>query len=151
MPSLLSVFDIVQVADAIKRELEPVMVTYFSLGSRLELNWLRDRILDLPRENRWQALARAALRDDLYSLHRSLTQEVLDTGGRGTDAEQAIEDWSHRNGAALERAVGMLDDIKASRSYDTTTLPVALREVRNLIRGQAPDGASGGESITMGA
>ena len=28
----------------------------------------------------------------------------------------------------------IIADIKASRSYDTTTLPVALREVRNLIR-----------------
>ena len=35
----------------------------------------------------------------------------------------------------------MLADIKASRIYDTTTLPVALREVRNLIRGGPPGGA----------
>ena len=59
-----------------------VMATYFRLGGRLELTWLRDRILELPRDNRWQTLARAALRDDLYSLHRALTQEVL-SGRRG--------------------------------------------------------------------
>ena len=47
------------------------METYFRLGSRLELNWLRDRIIELPRANRWQALARAALRDDLYHLLRA--------------------------------------------------------------------------------
>ena len=47
------------------------------LGERLELHWLRDRIVALPRDDRWRALARAALRDDLYSLHRSLTAEVL--------------------------------------------------------------------------
>ena len=55
--------------------------TYFRLGSRLELNWLRDRIIELPRANRWQALARAALRDDLFNLHRELTREVLEAGG----------------------------------------------------------------------
>ena len=33
----------------------------------------------------------------------------------------------------------MIADIKASRTYDTTTLPVALREVRNLIRGGVAD------------
>ena len=44
----------------------------------------------------------------------------------------------------------MLDDIKASRTFDTTTLPVALREVRNLIRGGAPiEGVRGAESVTM--
>jgi hypothetical protein len=35
----------------------------------------------------------------------------------------------------IERCLGVIADIKASRSYDTTTLPVALREVRNLILG----------------
>ena len=64
---------------------EVVIDVYFRLGSRLELNWLRDRIIELPRANRWQALARAALRDDLYSLHRSLTREVLEAGGRDAD------------------------------------------------------------------
>jgi glutamate dehydrogenase len=140
MPALLSVFDIVEVADATDRESEDVMVTYFQVGSRLQLNWLRDRILELPRANRWQALARAALRDDLYSLHRSLTQEVLEIGER-SDADGAIEQWEGRNEPTLERYLGILSEIKASRNYDTTTLPVALREVRNLIRGGvgAPD------------
>jgi glutamate dehydrogenase len=141
MPSLLSVFDIIEVAGATDRHPEVVMATYFRLGSRLELNWLRDRIFELPRSNRWQALARAALRDDLYSLHRSLTQEVLETGGADSDSDSAIDAWSQRNGAGLERCLSILSDIKASRNYDMTTLPVALREVRNLIRSSAAVGA----------
>ncbi|MBV9473753.1 MAG: NAD-glutamate dehydrogenase, partial [Solirubrobacterales bacterium] len=134
MPAMLSVFDIVEVASATDREQDAVTATYFSLGSRLELNWLRERIIELSRANRWQALARAALRDDLYSLHRSLTQEVLEAADDGADSEQAIEAWTRSNGAAVQRALGVLADIKASNSYDTATLPVALREVRNLIR-----------------
>jgi len=127
-----------------------VMETYFALGSRLELNWLRDRILELPRANRWQALARAALRDDLYSLHRALTQEVLDAGPRGAGSEVALEAWWQRNPVAIERCLGMLADVKASRAYDTTTLPVALREVRNLIRsGTSTGGVAGAESFTL--
>ena len=110
------------------------MVTHFRLGARLDLNWLRDRIFDLPRANRWQALARAALRDDLYSLHRALTREVLETGD-GADSDGAIDRWEQCNKPALERALSILADIKASRNYDTTTLPVDIREVRNLIRG----------------
>jgi glutamate dehydrogenase len=150
MPSLLSVFDIVEASHATKRQPEAVMATYFRLGSRLELNWLRDRIIELPRANRWQALARAALRDDLYSLHRSLTQDVLETGGGSAKSDQAIDAWIESHGAAVERCLAMLGDIKGSREYDTTTLPVALREVRNLIRGASPvDGVAGAESVTM--
>jgi glutamate dehydrogenase len=141
MPALLSVFDTVEVANATEREPAMVMETYFRLGSRLELNWLRDRIIDLPRTNLWQTLAREALRDDLYSLHRSLTREVLEIGGPDSDCDDAIAAWERRNHRALERCLAILDNIKASRSYDTTTLPVALREVRNLIRGVVAAGA----------
>ena len=150
MPALLSVFDIVEVAGATRRREETVMATYFQLGARLELNWLRDRIIELPRANRWQALARAALRDDLYNLHRSLTREVLEAGGRDADTDVAIEAWVGHHEEALARAQSMLADIKASRSYDTTTLPVALREIRNLVRGGIPaGGVPGAESATM--
>ena len=40
---------------------------HFQLGGRLDLHWLRDQIAALPRTNRWQAMARAALRDDLFA------------------------------------------------------------------------------------
>ena len=39
----------------------------------------------------------------------------------------------------------MLSDIRASRRYDMTTLSVALREVRHLIRGGADEDAGPGE------
>ncbi len=135
LPSLLSVFDIVEVSRTTDRSPETVMAIHFGLGSRLQLNWLRERIIDLPRANRWQTLARSALRDDLFSLHRALTHDVLEAGGPNVDGEAAIQSWWHRNAAAVERCLGMIADVRASRSYDTTTLPVALREVRNLVRG----------------
>ena len=128
------VFDIVAVADDTDREFEDVMLAYFALASRLELSWLRDRIYELPRGNRWQALARAALRDDLLSSHRELTRQVLESAGEDETVEQAIEAWAADNDAALERYLSVIADIRASRTYDNTTLPVALREVRGLIR-----------------
>jgi len=134
MPALLSVFDIVEDAAGTGRDQATVTMAYFTLGSRLELDWLRDRILELPRADRWQALARAALRDDLYSLHRSLTHDVIEVGDSQMNSEQAIDIWWRRNAEAVQRCLAVLADIKASRTYDTTTLPVALRELRNLIR-----------------
>jgi glutamate dehydrogenase len=147
---MLSAFDIVEVARAIDADPQMVMRTHFQLGSRLELNRLRDRIVELPRKNRWEALARAALRDDLYSLHRALTQEVLSANRSATQSETAIETWMEANAAALERYLRMLADIKSAGLYDTTTLPVALREIRNLMRGGSDSqGTPGAESFTM--
>jgi glutamate dehydrogenase len=148
MQSMLALFDIVEVAAATERDPEDVLKVYFRLGSRLELNWLRERIIELPRANRWQALARAALRDDLFNLYRELTRKVLETGGPDADPQAAIGAWSERNAETLDRALGMVADIRASRIYDNTTLPVALREIRSLLRGTSRTGAPVG-SVTM--
>jgi glutamate dehydrogenase len=142
MPTLLSVFDIVEDMAATGREQDAVMAVHFAIGSRLGLDWLRDRILELPLDDRWQALARAALRDDLDSLHRSLTQDALRAGGPDAGSEQAIDAWWQGQAASVERYLGVLADITASRSYDTTTLPVALRELRNLIGGTVQSAAA---------
>ncbi|HJS93734.1 MAG TPA: NAD-glutamate dehydrogenase [Solirubrobacteraceae bacterium] len=148
MQSMLALFDIVEVAAATERDPEDVLKVYFRLGSRLELNWLRERIIELPRANRWQALARAALRDDLFNLYRELTRKVLETGGPEADPQAAIDAWAERSGETLDRALGMVADIRASRIYDNTTLPVALREIRSLLRGTARAGMPVG-SVTM--
>jgi glutamate dehydrogenase len=133
-PSLTPVFDVVAVGEMTGREFDDVMHTYFRLAYRLELGWLRERIYELPRANRWQALARAALRDDLLSAQRELTREVLEAAD-GRRAETAIDAWISEHEGAVERSLSTLAEIRASRMYDTTTLPVALREVRTLVRG----------------
>src|SRR5205085_6987265 len=130
MPSLSAAFDIVAIASSTRRPAQEAVTTYFRLGDRLELNWLRDRILELPRANRWQALARAALREDLLWLHRNLACQVLTVEGGSGSSDEAIDRWSAGQEAAVERWLGVLSEIRASGSYDTTTLPVALREVR---------------------
>ncbi len=136
-PAVLSALDVVSAAEATGRDYDQVSRVYFKLGFELDLNWLRGRIIELPRTDRWQALARTALRDELYGLQRQLTEEVLSGATGGADTETAIAAWRERNSGAVERCLGMLADIRGSRTYDMTTLPVALREVRHLIRGGA--------------
>jgi glutamate dehydrogenase len=62
--------DIVEVAASTSTPVLDVAAVYFALADQLHLTWLRDRILALPRDDRWSALARAALRDDVYSAPR---------------------------------------------------------------------------------
>jgi glutamate dehydrogenase len=133
LPALLSTFDIVEVAAKTGHDLELVMLASFEVVSRLQLNWLRQRIIELPRGDRWQTLARAALRDDLANLVAALTAEVIAAGDEGASSEQAFGTWEAARKRPVERFVGVLSDIRASGTFDTTTLPVALREVRSLV------------------
>jgi glutamate dehydrogenase len=130
---LPATFDVVAVATQIDAERRLVMQTYFELASRLELSWLRDRIYELPRTNRWESLTRAALRDDLASIQRRLTAQLLDSADARSGASAAIDAWWASREEAIERWLATLSDVKASRTYDATTLPVALRELRGLV------------------
>ncbi|HEX2125143.1 MAG TPA: NAD-glutamate dehydrogenase [Thermoleophilaceae bacterium] len=129
--TMFAVFDIVEVAEESGLDVESVAAVHFQLGNRLQLHWLRDRIVELPRDDRWRALARAALRDDLYGLHRALTAEVLRSSD-GRDPGARVSAWIEANPAS-DRTLQTLADIRVGRTYDMTTLPVAVREVRNLI------------------
>ncbi|HTU29952.1 MAG TPA: NAD-glutamate dehydrogenase [Solirubrobacteraceae bacterium] len=137
MPALLSVFDIVEDAAACGTDQYTASCVYFGIGERLSLDWLRDRVLELPRSDRWQALARSALRDDLYELHRMLTREILQ-GANGGNPIAAIEAWLEQNAESVARARSVLADVRASEHYDTTTLPVVVRELKNLASEAAP-------------
>jgi glutamate dehydrogenase len=130
---MFSELDIVDIATATDEALEEVAAAYFTLGDRLRLHWLRGHVEALPRENRWQALARAALRDDLYGQQAELTAEILSNTAPELPAHKRIDAWVDANRAQVERALQMLTDIGASGAFGLATLSVALREIRNLI------------------
>jgi glutamate dehydrogenase len=130
--TMFATFDIVEVAEESGLDVERVAAVHFRLGERLELHWLRDRVVALPRDDRWRALARAALRDDLYGIHRELTAAVLEDAPPEGTANEHVDAWVASNPAS-ERCLQTLAEIRVGRVFDTTTLPVAVREVRNLL------------------
>jgi len=132
LPHMYATFDVVEVADESGLDVQAVAAVHFRLGNRLQLHWLHERIVALPRNDRWQAMARAALRDDLYSLHRDLTAEVLRTGPRLESPEDRVNGWVEAH-AGAERALETLADIRVGRTWNLTTLSVAVREVRGLL------------------
>ena len=83
-------------------------------------------------------MARAALRDDLFSLHADLTADVLRSaaGGRSGRGRRgaARRPGSTPTARPVERCLAILGEIRTGGTYDLTTLPVALRELRNLSR-----------------
>jgi glutamate dehydrogenase len=134
LASLASALDIVEIGAQTERPVESIAAIYAVVGDRLGLDWLRDRILgDLRRDDRWSALARSALRDDVYGDHRAITTAVLRGARPLDDATVAFDRWAADHEAALARAAKVLADVRQSSTYDLATLSVALRELRNLI------------------
>src|SRR5690606_18521327 len=99
---------ITEIAHRDDRDLHEVARLHFALGERLGLPALVQRILTLPREDRWQTMARAALRDDLYSVHAQITTEVLATTSDDDDAATRIAAWERGHHDLVERSADTL-------------------------------------------
>jgi glutamate dehydrogenase len=130
---MFSALDVVDVAVAAGERPETAAEVYFALGDRLRVHWLRHHVEALPRDNRWRALARAALRDDVYGLQAAMTAAVLRDTPEESPVPERIEAWTSSNDGAVDRTLHVLSDINASGAFDLATLSVALREVRNLV------------------
>ncbi|MEQ4715422.1 NAD-glutamate dehydrogenase [Nonomuraea sp. B19D2] len=128
-----SMLDLIEVASVTGRPVNEVAEVYFDLADRLQLARLRERIIALPRDNRWNSMARSALRDDLYAAHASLTRDVLAHSTPGLSPEERLARWSEANSAAVSRARQTLSEIWESDHFDLATLSVALRAIRTLV------------------
>ncbi|WP_017612164.1 NAD-glutamate dehydrogenase [Nocardiopsis salina] len=128
-----SSLDLVEIAHRTGRSPKQVAELYFELADRLNISWWRERIIDLPRDDRWVTTARAALRDDLYAVHADLTARVLESGGPDDSTADLIDQWSEQNAGEIGRAGITLSEIQENERFDLATLSVALRSIRGLV------------------
>jgi glutamate dehydrogenase len=126
-----SAFDIVDIAQGTKRSADETAEVYFDLADRLQIARLRDMITALPRDDRWNTMARGAIRDDLYNAHAALARDVLTVTDTGSP-EQRLAAWVQRNGPAVRRANQTLTEIWESNAFTVATLSVAVRAIRTL-------------------
>jgi glutamate dehydrogenase len=137
--SLGPAYSVLGIAETAKREdTDPLEVArvHFAVGERLGIGALAQRILALPRDDRWQTMARAALRDDLHNVHTQITAQVLAHTDAGDDPDQRIKHWSETEGVVLGRAASTLEEIWADETPDLARLSVGLRVVRTLLSAQ---------------
>ena len=133
MDALFFAFDIVESVRGTDELVRRAAGIHFGLDRRLELAWLRDRILELPRADIWQTLARSALRDELYKTQRALTAAVLKATSPSIDGDAAMDEWFEASAAPVGRYLATLRGIRAAPGNEFTTLLVAVRELANLI------------------
>lgn len=122
--------DIVELANAHSERIDVVASLFFALGAELELHWLREQVLLLERSDRWQTLARAALRDDLYNQHRDLVSDVLNSTAASSSPAERLGRWLESNSHTVMRCRQSVSDLRAQGRPDFTMLSVAMREFR---------------------
>ena len=105
--------DIVRIASTTGVPVEQVGRTYFAVGARFGLDWLRRAAAALPSESHWDKQAVVAVTDDFYGHQRDLTTRILSTAAKSNGADP-IEAWSAARGPAVHRAASLVADLRQS-------------------------------------
>ncbi|QNE21066.1 NAD-glutamate dehydrogenase [Kribbella qitaiheensis] len=137
LPPAYAGLGIVETAEADDLDLLEVAKVHFALGERLQLGLFLERIVGLPRTDRWQTMARAALRDDLHAVHARLTRQVLSQTDAAAEPEERVRAWQDMNATALSRAATMMEEIVETEGPELAHLSVGLRLVRTLLGNHA--------------
>ncbi|MGH4023444.1 MAG: NAD-glutamate dehydrogenase [Pseudonocardiaceae bacterium] len=139
---LLDVVDVTELAERdatgtielAEQNAEHAAELYYAVAAHLDIDRMLASVSDLQRGDRWHALARLALRDDLYTSLREITLDVLRSGDTWGEPEATIARWEQENASRLARARSTLEELSDAGSLDLATLSVAARQIRSMVR-----------------
>ena len=129
-----SVLDCIEIAEDTGERLGDVVGVYFSTSETFSIDAMLTRVSALPRDDRWDALARGALRDDLYAVLDNLARSVLEVSEPQQSPQDRLAQWSERNADALNRARSALGGIERLSHAGIAALSVALRTLRTVTK-----------------
>lgn len=130
--AMFTSLDIVEASRKYELDLSEVAKTYYLIGNRLELNWLRELMNAYVVENQWDELARAGFRDDLDRVQRKLSARVLTMKAKECkekNIEERIGIWINRYQFLMNRWQKLLADVKSSDIVGFVSYSVVLREL----------------------
>lgn len=145
IPAMFSAMDIVEAATIYKFSLADVAYVFYEVGNRMQLGWFRTLIKSHSVNNHWEALARAAFRDDLDRQQRNLAVSILRSGAKLSDKtldklgdpqaggpKALVDYWFKRHKAMIERWAYFISELKNTPEADFTMFAVALRELLDM-------------------
>lgn len=124
---LPQIMDVVILATQYKLDYELVAANYFAAGRLLQIDWLRKNVQLLPRENKWQSLARSALFADVSKLYRSTMELAIKNHNGNTVA------WIEASSDKMASINAILDELQSYRVLDLAMLSAVIREFLNII------------------
>jgi glutamate dehydrogenase len=127
-----ALLDIISATQEHHLNLQRYAKVYFGLGFNLELGWLRGSIISQPEENHWDALAKAALRDDIDWQQKSLTVNALLLYADKENTDEVVSEWLNLHQDLVARWKKMLIELRSSNIIEFVKYAVAVRELLDL-------------------
>lgn len=108
-----------------KTKLRTIAETYYAIGNRLSLGFLRTAVRKTQADTYWQRLAQRNFLDGFYDQQMRLTQVVLGEG--------SLEKWLEVHAAKIQKHDIFMQELRALEYIDTAILMVASRRVESLL------------------
>ncbi|MFN3700542.1 MAG: NAD-glutamate dehydrogenase [Alphaproteobacteria bacterium] len=136
VPTLKSVCDIIRIALENKADLLDAARTYFELGERFHMDWLRQQARYLTSEDHWHMEATSGLVDQLYSCQAGMTIRVLrDTGCKGKKGKSLTECWLDDHDHLAQQFDPLFAELRRAGNLDLAMLVIAEQRLRGLYGG----------------
>ncbi len=128
--------ELVRVAGSTGVGLDVVAAVSQAFDEQLNLSWLQQRIVELPRDDHWETMARSSLRDEFFRFHAELPAALLahDDWDGSLPPAAAVKRWLTDNAVAAERCRRTFDEIEAAGVHDLARVSVAVRALSQLCR-----------------
>jgi NAD-specific glutamate dehydrogenase len=127
-----SLLDIAQLSTKSAKPLDLVANIYLTLDDQLRIGEIRRRILALPRDDRWDSLARASMRDDLAAEHLALTSAVLRTPTPNPHTHRPNHHLDHRPRSRNHPSASPRNRNRPNHHEPPRLASVVLRQLRTL-------------------
>jgi glutamate dehydrogenase len=128
-----TLLSVVQVAKRLGLAAQRVAEVHYRLADALGIDLLVAGVDVLPRQVRWDAMARAALRDELLAAHADLTTEVLAGAEPEASPEQVVASWLAADPMVANRVATIAQ--LADGTPDVARMNVGLSQVRAMLGG----------------
>ena len=134
--------DIISVAHATGRSVLEVARGFFLLGERLQIDWLEQRLEELPAGTRWQRWAQQSMEDDLFNAAAPGGRSRCWRTRAARPIDEAVDAFLEAHGEAFGRLERFMRGLAMEGVTDLAQLTVALRQIRSLLVRLRLDGAS---------
>jgi len=133
LPVLVSACDIINISGGCRSDVTSIAKTYFEIGTRLRLDWLRRQCKSIVAENQWENRVLSSLGDELYIYQADITQNVIQSCGCPTSKKISVVDiWTEDRTAELEMVNQILSDIKRVTVVDLSMMVLVGQQLRQL-------------------
>ena len=136
MDAVASAFDIAEISEASKFNLETIAKIYFAVGTRFSLKWLRSKVSNLNVDSNWQKLSSKTILEDLYSYQMKIAKQIVEFSCNEKDICEvnSVNNWINTVGFLVERFDNFIADVKSHPNPDLSVFIVALNRLKPLVK-----------------